>query len=41
MKIASFKVKSKMLMYKCQYIGWINLFQFAHDLYDIAMWLIQ
>ena len=37
MKIASFKGKSKMLMYKCQDIGWINLFYFAFDLYDIVM----
>ena len=41
MRIASFKVKSKMLMYRCQDIGWINLFHFALDLYDIVMWLIQ
>ena len=41
MSVASFKVKSKMLMYKCQGIGWINIFHFALDLYDIIMWLIQ
>ena len=41
MRIASFKVKSKMLMYKCQGIGWINIFQITLDLSDIIMWLIQ
>ena len=41
MGIASFKIKSKILMYKCQSIGWINIFQFALDLSDVAMWLIQ
>ena len=41
MKIASFKVKSKMLMYKCQDIGLTNICHFALDLYDIVMWMIQ
>ena len=41
MRIASFKIKSKILMYKCQGIGWINIFKIALNLSDVAMWLIQ
>ncbi len=41
MRIALFNVKSKMLMYKCQGIGWLNIFQFGLDLYRVTKWLIQ
>ena len=36
MRITSFKVKSKMLMYRCQDMSWTNICHFALDLYDIV-----
>ena len=36
-----FQIKLKLLMYKIQDFGWMNISQFIFDLYDIVMWLIQ
>ncbi len=40
MKTNKFLTKSRFLMYEYQCVGWMDMFQFAFDCYDIAMWLI-
>ena len=41
MRGKKFQMRVIVLMYRIQYFGWTTIFQFAVDLCDIAMWLIQ